>query len=68
MKKFKLWTAKRDLKKKYLRFRAIGDELDCGDTMASYISHRYIDAKDAVNSAIVRVNQLDKSAQIPILK
>jgi len=64
----KLLLAKRDLKNAYLRYRNIADEFSCGSKLAEHISLRLVEAKEEVNKAIRRVNELDPNARLGELK
>lgn len=64
MKRCLIFFRKRQLRRRYLAYRAIADEYSCGHALASHISGRYCRARDRVNESIRKLKVLDPAMKI----
>lgn len=66
MKKLKLAFYRSRLKSAYLRYRRLCDSYSCGAALAEHISVRVVDAKDACNHWIAKINQIAPNTLKPL--
>jgi hypothetical protein len=62
--KMKIWIWKWILKRRYLRYRSLLDEMSCGKMMAEYVSPRVFAAKLSMNQAILKLNEIDSTCHL----
>jgi hypothetical protein len=59
LRRWQIERQKRKARRAYADLERIGDEMDCGHSLAMFLSSRYRGAQQRYDAAVARVQELD---------